>query len=139
MNRTLKRPMFRIGGQVNQGSGIMSHVEPRRINHAAGGRVGFKFGTIPGFQNQAVTPQDESGLDIILRNYGANNLDMQQSGLNSLRGNTESSETTPVSSGYGKQNLNPFVRTYQSQFNNPDEPGFWKRRSALDSYLKEKG
>jgi hypothetical protein len=137
MNRTLKRPMFRIGGPVNQGSGIMSHVEPK--NYMTGGRVGFKFGTIPGFQNQTVTPQDESGLDIILRNYGANNLDMQQSGLNSLRGNTESSETTPVSSGYGKQNLNPFVRTYQSQFNNPDEPGFWKRRSALDSYLKEKG
>ena len=86
MNRTLKRPMFRIGGQVNQGSGIMSHVEPK--NYMTGGRVGFKFGTIPGFQNQTVTPQDESGLDIILRNYGANNLDMQQSGLNSLRGDT---------------------------------------------------
>jgi len=90
MNRTLKRPMFRIGGPVDQGSGIMSHVEPRRINHATGGRVGFKFGTIPGFQNQAVTPQDESGLNILLRNYGANNLDMQQSGLNSLRGDTTS-------------------------------------------------
>jgi hypothetical protein len=90
MNRTLKRPMFRIGGPVNQGSGIMSHVEPRRVHRANGGRIGFKFGTIPGFQNQAVTPQDESGLDILLRNYGANNLDMQQSGLNSLKGNTTS-------------------------------------------------
>jgi hypothetical protein len=88
MNRTLKRPMFRIGGPVNQGSGIMSHVEPK--NYMTGGRIGFKFGTIPGFQNQAVTPQDESGLDILLRNYGANNLDMQQSGLNSLKGNTTS-------------------------------------------------
>jgi len=37
MNRTLKRPMFRIGGQVNQGSGIMSHVEPK--NYMTGGRV----------------------------------------------------------------------------------------------------
>jgi hypothetical protein len=92
------------------------------------GFLGIQFGF-------ALQNSNASG---ILRNYGANNLDMQQSGLNSLRGNTESSETTPVSSGYGKQNLNPFVRTYQSQFNNPDEPGFWKRRSALDSYLKEK-
>lgn len=68
----------------------MSHVEPKRVYRADGGRIGFKFGTIPGFQNQAVTPQDESGLDILLRNYGANNLDMQQSGLNSLKGNTTS-------------------------------------------------
>jgi len=37
MNRTLKRPMFRIGGQVNQGSGIMSYVEPK--NYMTGGRV----------------------------------------------------------------------------------------------------
>lgn len=29
--------MFRIGGQVNQGSGIMSHVEPK--NYMVGGRV----------------------------------------------------------------------------------------------------
>jgi hypothetical protein len=37
-NRILKRPMFRIGGQVDQGSGIMSHVEPR-ANKATGGRI----------------------------------------------------------------------------------------------------
>jgi hypothetical protein len=37
-NRTLKRPMFRIGGQAGQGSGIMSHVEPR-ANKATGGRI----------------------------------------------------------------------------------------------------
>jgi len=41
MNRTLKRPMFRIGGPVNQGSGIMSHVEPRRVHRADGGRIGY--------------------------------------------------------------------------------------------------
>ena len=56
MNRTLKRPMFRIGGPVNQGTGIMSHVEPK--HYVMGGRVGFKVGTIPGFQNQAIMPQD---------------------------------------------------------------------------------
>ena len=107
MNRTLKRPMFRIGGPVNQGSGIMSHVEPKR-HYVMGGRVGFRTGTIPGFQNQVVTPQDESGLDILLRNYGANNLDIQQSGLNSIRGDTNTEDTgdttyTPTSgSQFGK-------------------------------------
>lgn len=82
-DRILKRPMFRIGGQAGQGTGIMSHVEPK--NYVAGGRVGFKFGTIPGFQNQAVTPQDESGLNILLSNYGANNLDIQKSWIRFIR------------------------------------------------------
>ena len=105
MNRTLKRPMFRIGGPVNQGSGIMSHVEPKR-HYVMGGRVGFKVGTIPGFQNQVVTPQDESGLDILLRNYGASNLDTQQAGLNSMRGDTgdtgDTTYTPTGSSQFGK-------------------------------------
>jgi hypothetical protein len=38
-NRTLKRPMFRIGGQEGQGTGIMSHVEPKRVHRATGGRI----------------------------------------------------------------------------------------------------
>jgi hypothetical protein len=133
MNRTLKRPMFRIGGQVNQGSGIMSHVEPRRVHRANGGRIGFKFGTIPGFQNQAVTPQDESGLDILLRNYGANNLDMQQSGLNSLKGNT----TSDV------ENTSDNLRTtgMQRRFENikNQKTDFFKNRSELDNFLLKEG
>jgi hypothetical protein len=36
-NRVLKRPMFRIGGQAGQGTGIMSHVEPRRHYDGGGG------------------------------------------------------------------------------------------------------
>jgi hypothetical protein len=129
MNRTLKRPMFRIGGQVNQGSGIMSHVEPK--NYMTGGRVGFKFGTIPGFQNQTVTPQDESGLDIILRNYGANNLDMQQSGLNSLRGDT----TTNV------ENTSDNLRTTGMQRrleNLRSKPNLFKT-PEIDKYLLGEG
>ena len=89
--------MFRIGGQADQGSGIMSHVEPKRVHRATGGRIGYKygFGTPSWYPTtQGMNPRDESGLDILLRNYGANNLDIQGSGLNSLRGNTESSETS---------------------------------------------
>jgi len=36
-NRVLKRPMFRKGGPADQGSGIMSHVEPRRNFEGGGG------------------------------------------------------------------------------------------------------
>jgi len=116
MNRTLKRPMFRIGGPVNQGSGIMSHVEPRRVHRATGGRIGFAIGTIPGFQNQVVTPQDESGLDILLRNYGANNLDIQQSGLNSLRRDTTNTEDTGEST-YTPTGSSQFDRLKERLYN----------------------
>lgn len=111
----------------------MSHVEPRRVHRANGGRIGFKFGTIPGFQNQAVTPQDESGLDILLRNYGANNLDMQQSGLNSLKGNT----TSDV------ENTSDNLRTtgMQRRFENikNQKTDFFKNRSELDNFLLKEG
>jgi len=111
----------------------MSHVEPRRVHRADGGRIGFKFGTIPGFQNQAVTPQDESGLDILLRNYGANNLDMQQSGLNSLKGNT----TSDV------ENTSDNLRTtgMQRRFENikSQKTDFFKNRSELDNFLLNEG
>jgi len=114
MNRTLKRPMFRIGGPVNQGTGIMSHVEPK--HYVMGGRVGFKIGTIPGFQNQAIMPQDESGLNILLRNYGANNLDIQQSGLNSLRGDTTNTEDTGEST-YTPTGSSQFDRLKERLYN----------------------
>jgi len=114
MNRTLKRPMFRIGGPVNQGTGIMSHVEPK--HYVMGGRVGFKVGTIPGFQNQAIMPQDESGLNILLRNYGANNLDIQQSGLNSLRGDTTNTEDTGEST-YTPTGSSQFDRLKERLYN----------------------
>jgi hypothetical protein len=77
MYNVFKRPMFKLGGQANQGSGIMSHVEPRQnymfgnmvqpltpfqtayadlpINgYAMGGRIGYAQagpvmpGTLPG-------------------------------------------------------------------------------------------
>ena len=76
MNRTLKRPMFRIGGPVNQGSGIMSHVEPKR-HYVMGGRVGFKVGGTGvgnfNYQDQFTLPQYESGLGILQRNNSLGN------------------------------------------------------------------
>jgi len=60
--------MFKLGGQANQGSGIMSHVEPRQNYmfgnvaqpltpfqdtytelpaYAMGGRIGYEYGSMP--------------------------------------------------------------------------------------------
>jgi len=47
MNRTLKRPMFRIGGSA--GSGITSGLDqPQKM--ANGGRTGYQQGSMPNFQ-----------------------------------------------------------------------------------------
>ena len=47
MNRTLKRPMFRIGGSA--GTGITSGLDqPQKM--ANGGRTGYQQGTMPNFQ-----------------------------------------------------------------------------------------
>ena len=45
-DRILKRPMFRIGGQAGQGTGIMSHVEPKP-RYAIGGRIMAQGGYDP--------------------------------------------------------------------------------------------
>ena len=47
MNRTLKRPMFRIGGSA--GTGITSGLDkPQKM--ANGGRTGYQQGSMPNFQ-----------------------------------------------------------------------------------------
>lgn len=121
--------MFRIGGQAGQGTGIMSHVEPKPT-YAIGGRVGFRFGTIPGFQNQAVTPQDESGLNILLSNYGNANLGYQQAGLNSL-GVQPYSENIP-SEDIRKTGMERRLEKLKSMPN-------WFKAPEIDKYLLEKG
>jgi len=61
MNRTLKRPMFRIGGSA--GSGITSGLDqPQKM--ANGGRTGYQQGTMPSFQ--------ASGLPGFLTGFGLN-------------------------------------------------------------------
>ena len=61
MNRTLKRPMFRIGGSA--GSGITSGLDqPQKM--AKGGRIGYQQGTTPNFQM--------SGLPGFLTSFGLN-------------------------------------------------------------------
>ena len=46
MNRTLKRPMFRIGGSA--GTGITSGLDqPQKM--ANGGRTGYQQGSMPSF------------------------------------------------------------------------------------------
>ena len=61
MNRTLKRPMFRIGGSA--GTGITSGLDqPQKM--ANGGRTGYKQGSMPTFQT--------SGLPGFLTNFGLN-------------------------------------------------------------------
>ena len=61
MNRTLKRPMFRIGGSA--GTGITSGLDqPQKM--ANGGRTGYQQGTMPTFQ--------ASGLPGFLTSFGLN-------------------------------------------------------------------
>ena len=61
MNRTLKRPMFRIGGST--GTGITSGLDqPQKM--ANGGRTGYQQGSMPTFQT--------SGLPGFLTNFGLN-------------------------------------------------------------------
>lgn len=61
MNRTLKRPMFRIGGSA--GTGITSGLDqPQKM--ANGGRTGYNQGSMPTFQT--------SGLPGFLTNFGLN-------------------------------------------------------------------
>ena len=61
MNRTLKRPMFRIGGSA--GTGITSGLDqPQKM--ANGGRTGYQQGSMPTFQTQ--------GLPGFLTSFGLN-------------------------------------------------------------------
>ena len=61
MNRTLKRPMFRIGGSA--GTGITSGLDqPQKM--ANGGRTGYQQGSMPSFQAQ--------GLPGFLTSFGLN-------------------------------------------------------------------
>ena len=61
MNRTLKRPMFRIGGSA--GTGITSGLDqPQKM--ANGGRTGYQQGSMPTFQT--------AGLPGFLTNFGLN-------------------------------------------------------------------
>ena len=61
MNRTLKRPMFRIGGSA--GTGITSGLDqPQKM--ANGGRTGYQQGSMPTFQ--------ATGLPGFLTNFGLN-------------------------------------------------------------------
>jgi hypothetical protein len=61
MNRTLKRPMFRIGGSA--GTGITSGLDqPQKM--ANGGRTGYQQGSMPSFQ--------ASGLPGFLTSFGLN-------------------------------------------------------------------
>ena len=55
MYNIFKRPMFKLGGQANQGSGIMSHVEPRS-NYMYGNTV------------QPLTPTQQTYSDTVIQN-----------------------------------------------------------------------
>jgi len=55
MYNIFKRPMFKLGGQADQGSGIMSHVEPRQ---------NYMYGNIA----QPLTPTQQTYSDIVKQN-----------------------------------------------------------------------
>ena len=56
MYNIFKRPMFKIGGQADQGSGIMSHVEPRQ---------NYMFGNVA----QPLTPFQTAYADLPIQGY----------------------------------------------------------------------
>jgi energy-coupling factor transporter ATP-binding protein EcfA2 len=56
MYNVFKRPMFKLGGQADQGSGIMSHVEPRQ---------NYMFGSIA----QPLTPFQTAYADLPVQGY----------------------------------------------------------------------
>jgi energy-coupling factor transporter ATP-binding protein EcfA2 len=56
MYNVFKRPMFKLGGQANQGSGIMSHVEPRQ---------NYMFGNVA----QPLTPFQTAYADLPINGY----------------------------------------------------------------------
>ena len=56
MYNVFKRPMFKMGGQADQGSGIMSHVEPRQ---------NYMFGSIA----QPLTPFQTAYADLPIQGY----------------------------------------------------------------------
>jgi len=56
MYNVFKRPMFKMGGQADQGSGIMSHVEPRQ---------NYMFGNIA----QPLTPFQTAYADLPIQGY----------------------------------------------------------------------
>ena len=57
MYNVFKRPMFKLGGQANQGSGIMSHVEPRQ---------NYMFGNVA----QPLTPFQDTYTELPAYAYG---------------------------------------------------------------------
>ena len=69
MYNIFKRPMFKLGGQADQGTGIMSTVEPKQTmrqnpytGYAIGGRVQFQKGTGPFnfFSPEVVTDEERA-------------------------------------------------------------------------------
>jgi hypothetical protein len=69
MYNVFKRPMFKLGGQADQGTGIMSTVEPKQTmrqnpytGYAIGGRIGLQKGTgkFDFFFPEVVTDQERA-------------------------------------------------------------------------------
>ena len=119
-NRTLKRPMFRIGGQVDQGSGIMSHVEPR-ANKATGGRIMAAGGYNP----------------IGIGNYFGYGADPRGTYFNPYQGATGTTGTSIPSSPINTAtDIEALTGTGKSQSQSTFEKGQAARRAAMNKALQ---
>ena len=135
--RTYNRPMFRKGGMTNQGSGILSHVEPKplsgyrpipkmplqHLGYADGGRIGYQaggaggsyvgnYGISPSIM-QALVKQNSGGAeDVAIRLLMDRANPSKNTSIDDLR--AEQKQWINYGTRYGKPQA-----TFQPQFTHP--------------------
>ena len=135
--RTYNRPMFRKGGMTNQGSGILSHVEPKplsgyrpipkmplqHLGYADGGRIGYQAGGAGGSYvgNYGISPSVMQ--DLVKQNSGGG----EDAAIRLLMDRANPSKNTSIDDlraeqkqwiNYGTRYGRPQA-TFQPQFTHP--------------------
>ena len=149
MYNVFKRPMFKLGGQADQGSGIMSHVEPRSNYmfgniaqpltpfqnsytnlpaYAYGGRIGYAQagpvlpGTLPGFGFKKPSFYSTGETETIT----PNSINVDETGIATL---PQSRMAASLEKFKGMPSYNPFSPI----------ANYFKKNETLDSLLLQEG
>ena len=147
MYNVFKRPMFKLGGQADQGSGIMSHVEPRQNYmfgnivqpltpfqntytelpaYEMGGRIGYQTagpvmpGTLPGFRKPSFYPVSET------ETITPTTVNVDDIGIAALPQSRMASALEKFKSMPSYNPLSPIINSF-------------KRNTTLDSILLQEG